>query len=144
MCLWVNVKFKVCLCGSKVNIKWLNIPLSLCDLFFVMYNKNDEIYPILIYAYMPLSPTTSHHEEENVYFSLWALAWVYESLESIRHITIASKQDHEHLKTQIQLRNASQQRQKHSQKNIYLLKKRPRHAVPANRFDGKIKYFPIG
>ena len=35
MCLCVNFYFKVCLGYSKVNIKWLNIPIPLCDLFLI-------------------------------------------------------------------------------------------------------------
>ena len=47
---------------------------------------------------MPLYEDTKSSEEESVYFSLRALAWGYESLKTLGHITIAPKQDLEHLK----------------------------------------------
>ena len=56
---------RISLSSLKV-VEVVLVMIELISFFFTIV----IIYPILIYAYMPLSPTTSDLEEENVNFSL--------------------------------------------------------------------------
>ena len=58
MCLCAYFYFKVCLGDSKVNIKWPNIPISLCDLFFFLFFFFDYS---LTFLYFNIGLYSTHH-----------------------------------------------------------------------------------